>query len=332
MRLARPDDWARRLLDPVRQVPRPRPGAHRSRHAHRASTWRPARSPCRGADGATVAGALRRAGHLDRRHQRLLAAAESAVRRRDRRRPARRARPPRGGAASVIVIGGGAAAVSSAANLAATWPDKRVDLYFPGERALPQHHPRIWERIRRRLDRAGVVCTPATARSLPDGFAVRRDHRRARRVEHRPAAGDAPTPCCGRSAGCGPTPTGCPPELLDEHGFVRVDAGAAGPRAPRGVRGRRRRGHRSAAQLGPQPRRRAARPQRPRRVRGQAAALRTGHRGRRWGSVLGIQRDGLEVFAPNGRAFRFPAWSFDRVLMPWIVRWGIYRGVGTCSR
>jgi hypothetical protein len=25
--------------------------------------------------------------------------------------------------------------------------------------------------------------------------------------------------------------------------------------------------------------------------------------------------------------FRFPAWSFHRVLMPWIVRRGIYRGV-----
>jgi apoptosis-inducing factor 2 len=35
----------------------------------------------------------------------------------------------------------------------------------------------------------------------------------------------------------------------------------------------------------------------------------------------------LEVFAPNGRAFTFPAWSFDRVLMPLIVRWGIYRAV-----
>jgi hypothetical protein len=43
--------------------------------------------------------------------------------------------------------------------------------------------------------------------------------------------------------------------------------------------------------------------------------------------VLGPQRDGLEVFAPNGRAFRFPTWSFDRVLMPLVVRWGMYRGV-----
>jgi apoptosis-inducing factor 2 len=48
---------------------------------------------------------------------------------------------------------------------------------------------------------------------------------------------------------------------------------------------------------------------------------------RRWGSVLGVQPDGLEVFTPKGQAFRFPAWSFDRVLMPVIVRWGIYRGV-----
>ena len=48
---------------------------------------------------------------------------------------------------------------------------------------------------------------------------------------------------------------------------------------------------------------------------------------RRWGSVLGVQPNGLEVFTPKGQAFRFPAWSFDRVLMPVIVRWGMYRGV-----
>ena len=48
---------------------------------------------------------------------------------------------------------------------------------------------------------------------------------------------------------------------------------------------------------------------------------------RRWGSVIGIQSDGVEVFAPNGRPFRVPAWSVHRVLMPWIVRRGIYRGV-----
>ena len=48
---------------------------------------------------------------------------------------------------------------------------------------------------------------------------------------------------------------------------------------------------------------------------------------RRWGSVLGIQPDGLEVFAPNGKAFRFPAWSIEKILMSLVVRRGIYRGV-----
>ena len=50
-----------------------------------------------------------------------------------------------------------------------------------------------------------------------------------------------------------------------------------------------------------------------------------------WATVHGTgvwpQHDGLEVFAPTGRAFKFPAWSIDRVLQPWIVRRGIYRGV-----
>ena len=49
--------------------------------------------------------------------------------------------------------------------------------------------------------------------------------------------------------------------------------------------------------------------------------------GRRWGSLLGIQPNGLEVFFPTGHAFRFPSWSVDRVVMPLIVRWGMYRGV-----
>jgi hypothetical protein len=49
--------------------------------------------------------------------------------------------------------------------------------------------------------------------------------------------------------------------------------------------------------------------------------------GRRWGSLLGIQPNGLEVFFPTGHALRFPSWSVERVVMPLIVRWGMYGGV-----
>ena len=47
----------------------------------------------------------------------------------------------------------------------------------------------------------------------------------------------------------------------------------------------------------------------------------------RWGSVVGVQANGLEVFAPGGQMFRFPAWSIRRILNGLIVRRGIYRGV-----
>jgi hypothetical protein len=42
---------------------------------------------------------------------------------------------------------------------------------------------------------------------------------------------------------------------------------------------------------------------------------------------VGIQANGLEVFLPTGQAFRLPAWSVHRLVMPWVVRWGMYRGV-----
>jgi NADH dehydrogenase FAD-containing subunit len=47
----------------------------------------------------------------------------------------------------------------------------------------------------------------------------------------------------------------------------------------------------------------------------------------RWGSVLGIQPNGLQVFAPTGHSFRFPGWTIRLLLEGLIVRWGIYGGV-----
>jgi NADH dehydrogenase FAD-containing subunit len=229
------------------------------------------------------------------------------------------------GASSVIVIGGGAAAVSSAANLARTWPQKRVDLYFPGERALLQHHPRAWERVERRLGEVGVVLHPGHRAVIPDGFAC--DQITSEPIDwstgQPPTAADAVLWAIGRVR---PNTDWLPAEMLDGHGFVRVTPELRVP------------GHSGVFAVGDvaatDPLRTSAR----NRADGLLAHnVRAEFEGRplrsyrppkgRWGSVLGPQRDGLEVFAPNGRAFRFPAWSFDRVLMPLIVRWGIYRGV-----
>jgi NADH dehydrogenase FAD-containing subunit len=228
-------------------------------------------------------------------------------------------------ATTVVVVGGGAAAVSAAANVALAWPGKRVDLFFPGDRALAQHHPRAWERVRRRLEEAGVTLHPGHRAVLPDGFTG--DEITSGPVEW--STGQPPTPAdavlwtVGRVR---PNTDWLPEEILDEDGFVRVtpelrvpgppgifalgDVAATDPlRSSARNRGDGLLAHNIVAEFEGKPLR-AYRPPKG-----------------RWGSVIGIQRDGLEVFAPNGRAFRFPAWSFESVLMPWIVRRGIYRGV-----
>lgn len=230
-----------------------------------------------------------------------------------------------GAARSVIVVGGGAAAVSAAVNLATTWPDKRVDLYYPGERPLPRHHPRVWGTIRRRLADVGVVLHPGYRARVPDGFAC--DEITSEPVQwstgQSPAGADAVLWAIGWAR---PNTAWLPPQLLDDSGFVRVTSGLEVPCYP-GVfaigdvaatdplrssarnRADKLLAHNVRAHFSGRPLRRYRAP------------------GRRWGSVLGVQPDGLEVFAPTGHAFRFPAWSVDRVLQPWIVRRIIYRGV-----
>jgi len=226
---------------------------------------------------------------------------------------------------SVIVVGGGAAAVSSAANMAITWPDKRIDLYFPGERALGGHHPRIWQRIQGRLTELGVGLHPGHRAVLSNGFGG--DEITSEPVSwstgQPPASAEAVLWAIGRVR---PNTDWLPRELLDERGFVRVtpelrvpgqravfaigDVAATDPlRSSARNRGDALLAHNIRAEFAG------------RRLR----AYRAPHR--RWGSVLGIQADGLEVFLPTGYAFRFPSWSVERVVMPWIVRWGMYRGV-----
>lgn len=226
---------------------------------------------------------------------------------------------------TVAVVGGGAAAVSTALNLAVRWPDKRVELCFPRERALPRHHPRVWSHVRRRLVAAGVGLRPGHRAAVPDGFAG--DRITEGPVEwstgQQPLAADAVVWAVGRVR---PNTGWVPRELLDEHGFVRVLPTLQLPAHP------------EIFAIGDvaatDPLRSSARNRADRLLAANIRAHLAGGPLRsyrpprsRWGSVVGPQADGLQVFAPSGRPFRFPAWSVARVLQPWIVRRGIYGGV-----
>lgn len=228
-------------------------------------------------------------------------------------------------AGSVVVIGGGAAAVSAAANIAARWPGTRVDLYFPHDRPLREHHPRTWDHLQRRLVTLGVGVHPGHRAVIPAGFdcdAIT-DGAVQWSTGQSAAHADAVLWAVGRVR---PNTAWLPAELLDADGFVTVttelkipgqrgvfaigDVAATDPlRSSARNRADGIVAHNVLADLGGRPLR-SYRPPR-----------------RRWGSVIGAQSDGVEVFAPNGRSFRIPAWSVRNVLMPLIVRRGIYRGI-----
>ncbi|MGA8847527.1 MAG: FAD-dependent oxidoreductase [Nocardioides sp.] len=228
-------------------------------------------------------------------------------------------------ATSIAVVGGGAAAVSSALNSALAWPASQVHLYFPGPRALPQHHHRVWRRVQRRLAVAGVELHPEHRAIVPDGFACDAitDEPVAFSTGQRPTQSDAVLWAIGRVR---PNTGWLPTDLLDENGFVTVDpelrvVGAPGVWAIGDV-------------AATDPLRTSARNRADKLLARNILAVLAGRTPRpyqppkrRWGSVMGVQPDGLEVFAANGRAFRFPAWTISSVLQPVIVRRGIYRGV-----
>lgn len=228
-------------------------------------------------------------------------------------------------ARSVIVLGGGAAAISAAANLRIRWPDKRVDLYFPGSRALLQHHPNAWNQVCGRLVGLGVGIHPEHRAVVPDGFACDE-------ITRAPVQWSTGQDCSTADAvvwaiGQARPNTGwLPDSLLDVHGFVNVgptlqtrsrpevfaigDVAATDP-----LRSSAR--NRAEGLLADN-------------IRAYLAGrpLKTYRASRsRWGSVFGVQKDGLLFFAPDGRAIQIPAWIIYRVLLPWIIRRGLYWGV-----
>ena len=228
-------------------------------------------------------------------------------------------------AARIAVVGGGTAAVSSAFNIATRWPDKSVELYFPHDRALVNHHPRVWGQVRRRLQAAGVHLHEGHRAVIPEGFGC--DALTSEPVEFStgqpPAQADAVLWATGPVK---PNSGWLPRELLDDDGFVTVTPTLQLP------------GHPNLFAIGDVAATDRLRSSARNFTHGLLAAnilaaldgkpLKPFKAPRsRWGSVLGPQRDGLTVFARNGRAFREPRWFVQRVQQPLIVERIIYKGM-----
>lgn len=227
---------------------------------------------------------------------------------------------------SVAVIGGGPTGVSVASNLKEVCPDCRVDLFFTRELPLPGYHPKTRRKIARKLQAQGVGLHP---------------HHRARIPEAPPGefttgpvtwdSGQLPFTAetvLWATGNLLPNNEFLPEQMLDEKGFVKTDSYLRVP------------GFANTFAVGDiaatDPNRSSARNggyqvlannidahwhNRPRK-------LKTFHASPyRWGSILGVQEEGMQVFTPTGGNVRVPRWWVWNLLFPVFVWRMIYRGV-----
>jgi apoptosis-inducing factor 2 len=179
--------------------------------------------------------------------------------------------------------------------------------------------------VRSRLAALGVGLHPEHRALVPEGFAC--DEITHEPVQwstgQTPAKADAVVWAIGKVR---PNTGWLPESLLDEHGFVDV-----GPTLQT-------RGRPEVFAIGDvaatDPLRSSARNRADGLLAANIRAYLAGRRLKyfraarsRWGSVLGVQDDGLLFFASDGRVIQIPAWAIHRVLLPWVVRRGFYRGV-----
>ena len=237
-------------------------------------------------------------------------------------------------AETIAIIGGGATAVSVAANVAgvgspADASERRpgVHLFHPRDEILPGYHPRVRRHLDATLRARGVELYPRHRAILPSGL-------RNEAFTRGPLAWSTGQPAfeadlaIWATGSRQPNNAFIPQAMLDEAGYVRVDHELRVP------------GTENVFAIGDiaatDPNRSSARNWGYRIAAHNVHALLAKQGAgmkpytpptHRWGSILGPQANGLEVFQPNGGRFRFPRWAVEHLLFPLAVRRGIYRGM-----
>jgi NADH dehydrogenase FAD-containing subunit len=230
-------------------------------------------------------------------------------------------------ARTIAVIGGGPTAASIAANLVATGPERHVHWFHPGERPLPGYHPDTVDAVLERIDQLGVVRHPGHRAALPEGH----DPRTIRGGTVEWQTGQAPTDADAviwATGAARPNSGFLPASALDDQGYVRVTPTLQLPDWP------------EIFAIGDvaatDPRRSSARNWAYKVLAHNIAAYLAGNPQEmraydapehRWGSVIGVQREGLMVYGPQGKPTRFRRWVVRWLLFPLAVRRGIYGGV-----
>lgn len=230
-------------------------------------------------------------------------------------------------AQTIAIVGGGATGVSVATNLAARQPHRAVHFFFSETQPLPGYHPKVRARVEQQMKSAGVILHPNHRAIIPDGFQCDRFTAEPVNWTGGQASFNADITlwAIGKMM---PNSDFIPADMLNTDGFVETDdhlrvpgysnvfavgdIAASDPhRSSARNWGYRLLGHNIRAHLD-----------------GRDADMKRYDPPRyRWGSVFGVQKNGLRVFQPDGSSFRFPNWTVRTLLFPLAVRKMIYKGI-----
>ncbi len=225
----------------------------------------------------------------------------------------------------IAVVGGGATGVSVADNLARQGAHD-VHLFHSGSEVLPEHRPSARRWAAKRLARDGVILHPGHRAELPEGGAPEHitDEPIAWTSGQPPFQADAVVWAVGSVR---PHTGFLPRDVLDEGGFIRVDRHLRVP------------GHGNVFAIGDvaasDPLRSSARNWGHRVVvanvhsvlRERAPRRRFRAPRYRWGSIFGLQREGLTVALKTGGRMRVPRHLAEPLLYGAFVTRGLYCGL-----
>lgn len=229
-------------------------------------------------------------------------------------------------AETLAVVGGGATGVSSALNIAKNYPDKPVHLYFSQDVVLPGYHDKVRKSITQKLKASGVHLHAKHRAKL----AADKTYDTLGSGEINWSSGQEPVTADCILWAIGQTLANnafIPKAMLNDKGFVKADEYLRVPgfenvfvvgdiavtdanRSSARNWGFQLVAHNIECYL-----------------KGRSKKMKTYKAPEnRWGSILGVQENGLEVYQAGGGSFRFPAWTINRILFPFFVRKMIYKG------
>lgn len=227
---------------------------------------------------------------------------------------------------TVAVVGAGPTGVSAASNLKEQHPALAVHLFYSQEQPLPAYHPKTRIRVEQQLKDQGIHLHPRHRAVVPSksNSAITEDSIQWQSGQKEFKA-DKVLWAVGQLE---PNNNFIPKEMLTAEGFVKCDQYLRVP------------GFENVFTVGDiaasDPNRSSARNAGFLTLAKNIDACLSGRSNAmkefrpttyRWGSILGVQNDGMRIFTPKGGSVLVSPWWVEKLLFPFFVRKMIYRGI-----